>query len=104
MQNANLASDDVKMEFKEELPNGDSGDGKKPNKRLSVERIYQKKTQLEHILLRPDTYIGTIERLNDQVGIFPLHIGPKSKDNSKEITQYLKYGMICFVFVGHMGV
>uniref|UniRef100_A0A673I4E2 DNA topoisomerase 2 n=1 Tax=Sinocyclocheilus rhinocerous TaxID=307959 RepID=A0A673I4E2_9TELE len=25
---------------------------------MSVERIYQKKTQLEHILLRPDTYIG----------------------------------------------
>ena len=25
-------------------------------KRLSVERIYQKKSQLEHILLRPDTY------------------------------------------------
>lgn len=30
-------------------------------KRLSVERIYQKKTQLEHILLRPDTYIGSTE-------------------------------------------
>lgn len=24
----------------------------------SVETVYQKKTQLEHILLRPDTYIG----------------------------------------------
>ncbi|KAG5443900.1 DNA topoisomerase 2-alpha, variant 2 [Clonorchis sinensis] len=32
------------------------------NKRLSVERIYQKKTQLEHILLRPDSYIGSTER------------------------------------------
>ncbi|THD20341.1 DNA topoisomerase 2-beta [Fasciola hepatica] len=30
-----------------------------PKKRLSVERIYQKKTQLEHILLRPDSYIGS---------------------------------------------
>lgn len=27
-------------------------------KKLTVEKIYQKKTQLEHILLRPDTYIG----------------------------------------------
>lgn len=27
----------------------------------AVEEIYQKKTQLEHILLRPDTYIGSIE-------------------------------------------
>ena len=31
------------------------------NKRLSVERIYQKKSQLEHILLRPDTYIGSVQ-------------------------------------------
>ena len=31
------------------------------NKRLSVERIYQKKTQREHILLRPDPYIGSVQ-------------------------------------------
>ena len=37
------------------------------DKRLSVERIYQKKSQLEHILLRPDTYIGSV-----QVGTFHL--------------------------------
>ncbi len=30
-------------------------------KRLSIEYIYQKKTQVEHILLRPDTYIGSVE-------------------------------------------
>ena len=29
---------------------------KVPGKNKSVEEIYQKKTQLEHILLRPDTY------------------------------------------------
>ncbi|GMI23343.1 hypothetical protein TeGR_g6159 [Tetraparma gracilis] len=29
----------------------------------TVEDIYQKKTQLEHILLRPDTYIGSVEPL-----------------------------------------
>uniref|UniRef100_A0A0N5ASB9 DNA topoisomerase 2 n=1 Tax=Syphacia muris TaxID=451379 RepID=A0A0N5ASB9_9BILA len=33
----------------------------KQTKRLSIEKIYQKKSQLEHILLRPDTYIGSIE-------------------------------------------
>ena len=27
----------------------------------TIEETYQKKTQLEHILLRPDTYIGSIE-------------------------------------------
>lgn len=26
-----------------------------------MERVYQKKTQLEHILLRPDAYIGSVE-------------------------------------------
>ena len=31
------------------------------SKRLSVERIYQKKSQREHILLRPDTYIGSVQ-------------------------------------------
>ena len=35
--------------------------GGKASKKLSVERIYQKKTQLEHILLRPDTYIGSVD-------------------------------------------
>ena len=38
------------------------GGGSAKDKRLSVERIYQKKTQLEHILLRPDTYIGSVEK------------------------------------------
>lgn len=36
----------------------------------SIEDIYQKKTQLEHILLRPDTYIGSTEKLDQQVGNF----------------------------------
>lgn len=31
------------------------------SKKMSVERVYQKKTQLEHILLRPDSYIGSVE-------------------------------------------
>ena len=33
------------------------------SKKKTVEQTYQKKTQLEHILLRPDTYIGSIETL-----------------------------------------
>ena len=28
----------------------------------AVEEIYQKKSQLEHIFLRPDSYIGSIEK------------------------------------------
>ena len=43
---------------------------KKSNKRLSVERIYQKKTQLEHILLRPDAYIGSVEPTKQQMWVW----------------------------------
>lgn len=40
------------------------------NKRLSVERIYQKKTQLEHILLRPDTYVGSVEETTEPMYVY----------------------------------
>jgi len=40
---------------------------KKGRKELTIEKIYQKKTQLEHILLRPDTYIGSVERTDEIV-------------------------------------
>eukprot|EP00927_Polykrikos_kofoidii_P065326 TRINITY_DN6109_c0_g2_i1.p1 TRINITY_DN6109_c0_g2~~TRINITY_DN6109_c0_g2_i1.p1 ORF type:complete len:1935 (-),score=346.71 TRINITY_DN6109_c0_g2_i1:397-6201(-) len=36
------------------------GSASKPDR--SVEETYQKKTQLEHILLRPDSYVGSTER------------------------------------------
>jgi len=34
-----------------------------------LEDIYQKKTQLEHILLRPDTYIGSTEYNSERLWI-----------------------------------
>ena len=39
-------------------------------KRMSVERIYQRKTQLEHILLRPDTYIGSVEEATQAMWVW----------------------------------
>ena len=36
----------------------------------SIEQIYQKKTQLEHILLRPDTYVGSTEVQNQELWVF----------------------------------
>ena len=39
-------------------------------KRLSVERIYQRKTQLEHILLRPDTYVGSVEETTENMYVY----------------------------------
>ncbi|KAI9193271.1 DNA topoisomerase [Polychytrium aggregatum] len=47
----------------------------KPTKRSaqtnkSIEEIYQKKTQLEHILLRPDTYIGSVESIDMELWLY----------------------------------
>jgi DNA topoisomerase-2 len=36
----------------------------------TIEEIYQKKTQLEHILLRPDTYVGSIEAQSQELWVF----------------------------------
>ncbi|KAL2478354.1 DNA topoisomerase 2 [Forsythia ovata] len=36
----------------------------------TIEQTYQKKTQLEHILLRPDTYIGSIEKHNQTLWVY----------------------------------
>lgn len=40
------------------VQNGGSPPAAPKTKKANVEEIYQKKSQLEHILLRPDTYIG----------------------------------------------
>uniref|UniRef100_UPI003AAD5223 DNA topoisomerase 2-alpha n=1 Tax=Centroberyx gerrardi TaxID=166262 RepID=UPI003AAD5223 len=53
---------------------------KKDPKRLSVERIYQKKTQLEHILLRPDTYIGSVEPVTQQMWVYDEDEGLNCRD------------------------
>uniref|UniRef100_A0A673XP94 DNA topoisomerase 2 n=1 Tax=Salmo trutta TaxID=8032 RepID=A0A673XP94_SALTR len=53
---------------------------KKDPNRLSVERIYQKKTQLEHILLRPDTYIGSVEPVTQQLWVFDEDVGMNCRD------------------------
>lgn len=36
---------------------------------MSVENTYQKKTQLEHILLRPDTYVGSVDSQTMQMWV-----------------------------------
>ncbi|KAJ3153619.1 DNA topoisomerase 2 [Geranomyces variabilis] len=38
-------------------------------KKKTVEEIYKQKTQLEHILLRPDTYIGSVEATQAQMWV-----------------------------------
>ncbi|XXG56492.1 hypothetical protein AAC387_Pa03g3885 [Persea americana] len=36
----------------------------------TIEETYQKKTQLEHILLRPDTYVGSIEKHTQTLWVY----------------------------------
>ena len=36
----------------------------------TVEEMYQKKTQLEHILLRPDTYVGSVEPVKEKMWVY----------------------------------
>nr|CAB3267169.1 DNA topoisomerase 2-alpha [Phallusia mammillata] len=59
------------------LPATPEGGGKK---RLSVERIYQKKTQLEHILLRPDTYIGSVEPVTQAMWVWDEGVGMTNRE------------------------
>jgi DNA topoisomerase-2 len=40
---------------------------KGPAKKKTVTDQYQKLTQLEHIIKRPDTYIGSVERTTEQM-------------------------------------
>ncbi|KAJ2846162.1 DNA topoisomerase 2, partial [Coemansia erecta] len=35
----------------------------------TVESIYQKKTPVEHVLLRPDTYIGSVEPIDEEMWV-----------------------------------
>lgn len=48
----------------------ENGRGDNANKKKSIERIYQKKSQLEHILLRPDTYIGSVEPVCELMWVY----------------------------------
>ncbi|XP_021736177.1 DNA topoisomerase 2-like [Chenopodium quinoa] len=41
-----------------------------PTTGKTIEEMYQKKTQLEHILLRPDTYVGSIEKHEQSLWVY----------------------------------
>ncbi|KAL6530462.1 DNA topoisomerase 2 [Orobanche minor] len=43
---------------------------KKPQSRKTIEETYQKRTQHHHILLRPDTYIGSIVKSTQNLWVF----------------------------------
>lgn len=50
--------------------NGTSEAAPAKGSKAAIEKIYQKKSQLEHILLRPDTYIGSVERATETMWVY----------------------------------
>ena len=48
----------------------ENGGGDNAMKKKTIEGIYQKKSQLEHILLRPDTYIGSVEPVTELMWVY----------------------------------
>ncbi|XP_076765755.1 DNA topoisomerase 2 [Xylocopa sonorina] len=50
--------------------NIENGSGDNVPKKKTIEGIYQKKSQLEHILLRPDTYIGSVEPVTEMMWVY----------------------------------
>lgn len=60
------------------------------SKKLTVEKIYQKKTQLEHILLRPDTYIGSVERVEQEMWVWNFETEKMVKKSIKFVPGLFK--------------
>lgn len=54
------------------------------NKQKTIEGIYQKKSQLEHILLRPDTYIGSVEPVRETMWVY-------DKEKEMMVQKEIKY-------------
>lgn len=50
---------------------------------MSIEQMYQKKSQLEHILLRPDSYIGSVEFTKELMWV---HDAEKNRMVQREIS------------------
>lgn len=57
----------------------------KPSKKKTATETYQKLTQLEHIIKRPDTYIGSVERTENQMWVF---------NKEKSLMEYKKVSLV----------
>ena len=57
-----------------------------------VEDIYKKVTQIQHVLLRPDTYVGSINAIEDSMWI--LYDNEIIKEKIKYIPGLYKFYLI----------
>lgn len=72
-------SDDFFVDKENDMPGMDAP---KQSKKKTVEETYQKLTQLEHVLLRPDTYIGSTEMNRTKLWVYDVDVGL----NQREVT------------------
>ena len=56
-----------------------------PKNNKTIEQKYQKKTQKEHILDRPDSYIGDVKKQNETLWTF----NPESEKMHKKNVEYV---------------
>jgi DNA topoisomerase-2 len=79
--NAIVDDDDDIFAVKENMGgDADAAPKKKTPKKKTVEETYQKLTQLEHVLLRPDTYIGSTEMNRTKLWVFDQDAGMTQRD------------------------
>jgi DNA topoisomerase-2 len=64
-----LATDDNDIQTPSQYIDISAKGGNMDQHQQPLEKIYQKKTQLEHILLRPDSYIGSTESREEAVWV-----------------------------------
>lgn len=57
--------------------------------------MYQKKSQLEHILLRPDTYIGSVEKTKELMWIYE----PEAQKMIQKEIEYVPGNFLKFNFI-----
>ena len=76
---APIIDDDDVFATKENVSEGAVPKKKTPKKK-TVEETYQKLTQLEHVLLRPDTYIGSVEMNRTKLWVYDTDVGLNQRD------------------------
>ncbi|KAL7550823.1 hypothetical protein ACHAWF_014023 [Thalassiosira exigua] len=58
----------------------------KGTSKKTIEETYQKKTQLEHVLLRPDTYVGSVEPTTESTFVYDPDAAGGGRILRREIT------------------
>ncbi|KAJ3448739.1 DNA topoisomerase/gyrase [Anaeramoeba flamelloides] len=73
--NKQLKKRNIKQQNNSNIESDIGNEKNKTDDEGSIEKRYQKKTPYEHILIRPDTYIGSIEKITERMWVYDEGIG-----------------------------